>query len=174
MNPNDNAVSAQTGQPTPYQQGASMNWRKLLKRIIRGVTFCCGCWITEFLLAKVHLLNIKFPTFDDFIRMVTAFVLFFIAVAGLDELSRGGHMKVRRMLRRWIIVLFFAPLVLVVAAVALELNGILHLKKYVWIHIIGNLYIPFTVLSFATLPLALYLNRRKKKSTSQQVSANES
>jgi hypothetical protein len=44
----------------------------------------------------------------------------------------------------------------------------------IWVSILGNSFFPFTVLSLATLPLALYLNHKQKESSTEPTVADAS
>jgi len=85
-----------------------------------------------------------------------------MGMIGFDELKRGGHRKVRRNL---LFCLFFLPISLIILS-----KASIHLH---WKIITGKdfadiyWFIPFYMLTVATFPIALYLNRNQSKSTSQ-------
>jgi hypothetical protein len=148
-----------------------MVWRRLLKMLVGGIAFCYSLEIVEFLLR----MNKKFIGLHDFFAMTTTILVVSVGIVGLDELSRGGHRKVRRVLKIGLICSFAFPFILILALVAKNsVSGVAPLPESVVITLLENSYVPFAVLSLATLPLALYLNRSKKQNGSQTDTANAS
>ena len=94
-----------------------------------------------------------------------------MGTVGLDELKRGGHRKVRRNLLVCLAVLFIFLLILAFTQVHMHWRIIAKdLANVHWLY----WFIPFYVLVVAPFPVALYLNRKQKKSNSQPAGANVS
>ena len=154
-------------------QGITMIWKRLLKMYLGGTGYCLAFWLFDFWVGKIQHSGAKFPGFDHFITMETTILALATAKVGLDELSRGGYTKARRTLKRWIIVLFVTPLILIPASVFF-VPSTWYTPGSIWVSILGNSFFPFTVLSLATLPLALYLNHKQKESSTEPTVADAS
>jgi len=92
-----------------------------------------------------------------------AFSFFFV---GNEELRRGGHRRVLRVLGGCLIIWFAINLILFGIAALCNTTMLDLVTRY-------TLY-PLWLTFAAPFPFALYLNRNKNKSTPQQTSANES
>ncbi len=89
-------------------------------------------------------------------------------MVGFEELKRGGHRKVKRNLLICLTILLI--LALIRAFTNIRLHGRTQGMDFIELYI----FIAFYVLTVASFPIALYLNRNQNKSTTQQASANES
>jgi hypothetical protein len=92
-----------------------------------------------------------------------------LAMLGFDELKRGGHRKVRRILLVCLTLLLISLFILSYASIRLHWKMITG-KDFADIY----WFIPIYVLAVASFPIALYLNRRQNKSTSQAAIDNAS
>ncbi len=89
-----------------------------------------------------------------------------MAILGSEELKLGGHKKARRILLIGLTFLLIFPLILVYARIHM------HWKMMGWNFSDIYLFIPFFVMIASTFPLALYLNRRQKRSISDPCNAD--
>jgi uncharacterized membrane protein len=89
-----------------------------------------------------------------------------MAMLGSDELKRSGHKKARRNLLIGLTFLLIFPLILVYARIHM------HWKMIGWNFFDIYLFIPFFVMIASTFPIALYLNRCKRKSISSPSNAD--
>ena len=140
-----------------------MDWRQFLAPVL-------GSSAIVFVLFMSDILSGKTPPFGthSFIFCLILVVGMSMGTVGFDELKRGGHRKTRRNLNVYLIVLLIFPLILAFTQIHMhwKIKGIDFTDVY-W-------FIPFWVLLVAPFPVALYLNWRQKKSTSQPAGANVS
>jgi uncharacterized membrane protein len=90
-----------------------------------------------------------------------------MGMVGSDELKRGGHRKVRRNLLVCLTLLLISLLILSYTSVHLHWKIITgkDFSDVYW-------FIPLYVLTVATFPIALYLNRCQNKSNSDPTNAD--
>jgi hypothetical protein len=123
-----------------------------------------------FILFVWDFLNGKVQHFDaqDYIKFAVLGVALCAGSVGIKELDRGGYRKVKRNLAIFVIVLLIVPLLLLFTHNPLhwQIAG----SDFAYLY----LFIPFIVLWVAILSVALYLNRKQNKSTSQPTGANAS
>jgi hypothetical protein len=138
-----------------------MIWKKFLTAapaisVLMLVFYVFNLWIGIVRHLSVH----------DFVMAGVLVVAGSMGIAGSDELVRCGHKKARRILWICLISWMIIPLILL---------GIQDLfKTILWEGALKVWFYLFLALITVDFPLALYLNRNQKKSTSQQASANES
>jgi hypothetical protein len=145
-------------------QGESMD----LGQFLPAVLFSS---VIVFTLFMSDILSGRTPPFGTH-----TFIISLILVAGMsmgmvgsDELKRGGHRKVRRNLLVCLTVLFKFPLILAFTQVHMHWRIVAKdLANVHWLY----WFIPFYVLVVAPFPVALYLNRKQKKSTSDPNNAD--
>jgi hypothetical protein len=136
----------------PRAQGISMNWKS---------------WLFAFLINSAGIFTVFILTFGFkgllhpdppiIVIGIAAVISFSVGKIGNEELNRGGHKKLRRILGISLIILIFGL-------------PILLLMK--WQHAFWLLCYGFAALAMAPFPLALYLNRSQNKSTSQPTLAD--
>jgi hypothetical protein len=124
-----------------------------------------------FVLFMSDILSGKTPPFGThpFIFCLILVVGMSLAMLGFDELKRGGHRKIRRNLLICLTLLVISLLILSYISIRLHWKMITG-KDFTDVY----WFIPIYVLAMASFPIALYLNRKQKKSTSPQESTNES
>jgi len=86
---------------------------------------------------------------------------------GSEELKRGGHQTARRIWKACILIPITVLFVLII-------TDNISYNKPIWTSAIGYLCFSSFVLLATSYPMALYLNRNQKKSTSQPTTDNAS
>jgi hypothetical protein len=129
-----------------------MNWKKLLSAFLLYPTVIFAS------LSLLHRTSWGLHS-SYYVCILDAFVAIALSlgIVGNQELERGGHWKVIGILTPCI---FLAPVIVFVATL--------------WGGVSLNWFCPAFSLFAVPFPLALYLNRRQNKSTSQPTSANVS
>jgi hypothetical protein len=84
-----------------------------------------------------------------------------MGTVGLDELKRGGHRKLRRNMLLCLTLLLIGLIILSYISIRLHWK-IITGKDFADVY----WFIPFYMLVVSTFPIALYLNRRQRKSSS--------
>lgn len=139
-----------------------------LSRIIWAVffssVFVFTIFMMDFLRGKTQYLGTH-----PFIINLILIVGMSVAILGFDELKRGGHRKVRRNLLLCLTLLLVSPIILSYTSIRLHWK-IITGKDFADIY----WFIPFFVLTVASFPIALYLNRKQKNSNSQPIIDNVS
>jgi drug/metabolite transporter (DMT)-like permease len=140
-----------------------MDWRQFLAPVLGSSAIVFVLFMSDFLSGKT-------PPFGThpFIICLILIIGMSMGTAGFDELKRGGHRKVRRNLLVYLIVLLISFLILAFTQIHThwKILGIDSTDVY-WL-------IPFWLIIVAPFPVALYLNWKQKKSTSEPTSANAS
>jgi hypothetical protein len=117
-----------------------------------------------FVMFMSDILSGKTPPFGThpFIFCLILVVGISMGMVGSDELKRGGHRKVLRNLLGCNTLLLISLLILSYTSIHMHWKIITgkDFSDAYW-------FIPLYVLIVATFPIALYLNRNQKKSTSQ-------
>jgi hypothetical protein len=139
-----------------------MNWKKSLSEFLipAGVYF-----------PVLYLSGWKrrgpFFTSHNLIQSALTAIATGLIIVGLNELRRGGHQKIRRMLWRTFFAWIAIIIVFVVSAIALHQWALLDSAlDYIF-------YLSFALCA-VPLALALYLNRKQLKSTLQPTTHNAS
>jgi hypothetical protein len=132
-----------------------MYWKRMLAIVLA---------ISIVLFAGFMALYLVYSAMHDF-KLFVWVVLFVVGGVGFGELRRGGHQRVRRILFRCSLISLIIPLIVI---------GMELLFKIRWNSLLLLSASPFSVLFFASFPVALYLNWKQKKSTSKRMSTNAS
>jgi uncharacterized membrane protein AbrB (regulator of aidB expression) len=141
-----------------------MDLTNILLTVLLNSAFVCVLFMMDFL-------NGKTPPFGThpFIFCLILVVGMSMAKLGFDELKRSGHRKVLFYLLVCLTILSIIPFILAYTSIYSHWN-IITGKDFADIY----WFIPSYVLAVALFPIALYLNRNKKKSTSQPTTDNAS
>jgi hypothetical protein len=131
-----------------------MNWKKLLSDFVIYVAMLFAC----FLLIEWNNRTSHFIS-NEFIENALASIAVALGIAGYQALDRGGHAKVRSILRNCFIAWFGVYLILF-AVESLT-------KTTIFAFPIAYSLYPLLLLILAPFPLALYLDRNQPKSPSQ-------
>ena len=158
MYPDATTSAVQAGQLGLCVQGDSLIWKNFLISVLvlsaMGIAFCLfNLWVGLLKSISIH----------DFTVVAFQIVACSMGFAGYDELARRGHRQVRRIFFRCLMIALVVPLIVL---------GIEFLRKTWWNNLFFLSASPFWVLLVAPFPVALYLNRRQKKSTSQPTVTN--
>jgi len=112
-------------------------------------------------------------TFFDWLRMKSNFnshafiedALFSITAAlgwvGSEELDRGGHRNIRRILRKCLIIWLVIWIILIIPSIFFKIDFVFYYSMYL-----------FWLLLVAPFPVALYLNHKQKKSGTEFIVAD--
>jgi len=138
-----------------------MNWKKLLSDFVIYVAMLFAC----FLLIEWNNRTSHFIS-NEFIENALASIAVALGIAGYQALDRGGHAKVRRILRNCFIAWFGVYLILF-AVESLT-------KSTIFAFPIAYSLYPLLLLILAPFPLALYLDRNQPKSPAQPASPKAS
>lgn len=157
MNLDDLALSEQTGPPAPLPQGALKKYAKLLFTVLMGSVFM---FTLLFCLNKKGVVS-KYYLHDYFQEAIYALVISLNIIGG-EELKSSGNKKYAN-------ILFKSSFIWVGVSLLYML--------IVFKNINQNSFLPVMLYGFALLismpfPLALYLNFRKKKSSTESTVAD--
>ena len=133
-----------------------MDWRQFLAPILYSSAYVFVLSMVDFSSGKTQ----PFGT-HPFITYLILVVGMSIGIVGFDELKRGGHRKVRRNLLVCLTILTIFLIILALTRIHMhwKITGMDFADVY-W-------FIPIYVLTVATFPIALYLNRKQKEISSQ-------
>ncbi|MGO9775968.1 MAG: hypothetical protein ACLQGT_08575 [Terracidiphilus sp.] len=140
-----------------------MDWNKFLAPVLFNSALVFALFMSDVWDGKVHQYGTSQFAFAVFLIIGGS-----IGMVGFEELKRGGHRKVKRNLLICLTILLI--LALIRAFTNIRLHGRTQGMDFIELYI----FIAFYVLTVASFPIALYLNRNQNKSTTQQASANES
>jgi hypothetical protein len=132
-----------------------MDWRQFLAPTLISSVYVIVLFMTDISSGRT-------PPFGahPFITFLILVVGMSMGMVGFEELKRGGHRKVRRNLLLCLTLLLIGPIVLSYISIRLHWR-IITGKDFTDVY----WFIPFYVLVVFSFPLALYLNRKQRKST---------
>jgi hypothetical protein len=161
MNPNENAVSAQTGLPTPHQQGDSMHWKRfLIITLIAMLTANLTTLLVVFMVSHGTAGHLHFVTQLLIVNVIFAIPLTLYS-AGIEKLKSGGCVKVSRILS----VIFTISFIFLLSPIFITNDP--HQKVADLKIVYAYHFIPLLLIGMSAFPLSLYLTRKKKKPTPQ-------
>jgi len=140
-----------------------MNWKPFMKLGL----FCLAFYFILFILDIWDGNAQRFGAHHRISDLILVITMALVMV-GLQELDRGEHLEVRRKLVICSIVLLIVTFIAFFTYNHLHrnMNGLDFRGEY--------LFIPLGIFYWAIFPLSLYLNRKRKKSTTQPADANVS
>jgi hypothetical protein len=150
-------ASAQSDQLALRPQGALMNWKKLLLHFFGYAATIFGMFSLGLWSSRELRFNVSYWICDAITALAIA-----AGVIGAQELNRGGHWKGRR--------LYWSAYYVVLG---ISFSGALYTKAPLGSALV-ICCILISAISLIPLPLALYLNRKQNKSTSQPATNNAS
>ncbi|MGD0547094.1 MAG: hypothetical protein ABR991_04625 [Terracidiphilus sp.] len=154
MNPNETTISAQTAPPTPLPKGYLLSWKRWKSPLIENFILACILALLMNLVGGMHLSFVVLFSVGGSFILVTS-----MNSVGVGALRALGYGKFLRINLGCILAAIFGVIIL-------HLIGI---KQNFAFGVLIGIAMVFCLLQF---PLAIYLNYKQKKSSTEATVAD--
>jgi hypothetical protein len=153
MNPDENAISIQTGTLSQLPKGDLLSWKRWKSTLFQNFIVICMLAVLIYLTNGLHFKYI------GAIFVVIYFLSSSMNSIGIEELKDRGY---RKLIRFYFVGILFGLIGII----------LLCITKIIQVSIVNILVGIFLVFCFTPFPLALYLNSKQKKSSTESTIAD--